>query len=240
MGGGGAARAEALVTSVSRPRIAIQSNFAGEDIVVFGGIQKPAALAPHGRYDIVVTVRGPSGPIDVREKARSLGIWINTNRRHFENVPSYFAIASSRPVSEITSPDTIARFGLSLDSATDLGIAPPRARDSEFRAALIRLRREEGLFIDQPKGVVFLSDDLFRATISLPANVPLGFYQVETRLLVDGEVVTGQRASLRVIKTGLDARVAQWARRRSALYGLATCAIALSLGWLATIVFRGD
>ena len=88
--------------------------------------------------------------------------------------------------------------------------------------------------------VTFLSDTLFRATIPLPANVPLGLYQVETRLLADGTVLTGQRASLEVIKTGFDDQVARWASERSPLYGLVTCAIALALGWLATVVFRRD
>jgi hypothetical protein len=70
--------------------------------------------------------------------------------------------------------------------------------------------------------------------------VPLGIYQVETRLLADGEVLTGQRASLEVIKTGFDDQVARFATERSAFYGLVNCAIALTLGWLATIVFRRD
>ena len=34
--------------------------------------------------------------------------------------------------------------------------------------------------------------------------------------------------------------VARWAIDQSLLYGLATCAVALSLGWLATVVFRRD
>ena len=70
--------------------------------------------------------------------------------------------------------------------------------------------------------------------------MPLGIYQVETRLIADGEVLTGQRASLEVIKTGFEDNVARWASDQSLLYGLVTCAVALSLGWLATVVFRRD
>ena len=33
------AQSEALITTVSTPRVAIQSNFTGADIVVFGGIR---------------------------------------------------------------------------------------------------------------------------------------------------------------------------------------------------------
>jgi uncharacterized protein (TIGR02186 family) len=237
----GCAAAETLVTSVSTPRVAIQSNFAGVDVVVFGGILGQSGLSPHGRYDIVVTIRGPATDLDVRQKARSAGIWINSEKRRFPGAPSFLAVASTRPVDAIASADTILRFGLSLETAID----PRRAATADpydhlFRSALIRLKQADGLYVEQQKGVTFLSDQLFRASIPLPANVPLGIYQVDTRLLVDGEVATGQRASLEVIKTGFEDQVAQWSEARAPLYGLATCAIALTLGWLATLVFRRD
>lgn len=235
------ALSETLVTSVSTPRVAIQSNFSGADIVVFGGIGQEGPLATHGRYDIVMTIRGPAGPLSVREKERRAFIWINNDRRRFKDVPSFLALASTRPIAEIASPETIRRYGLSLDTAMDpsgAGIADPEER--RFREALIRLKAGSGLFAEKPKGVIFLSDDLFRATVPLPANVPLGIYQVETRLLIDGEVVTGQRASLEVVKSGFENQVAGWANQQAGLYGLGTCFIAVALGWLATVVFRRD
>jgi uncharacterized protein (TIGR02186 family) len=233
--------AETLVTSVSTPRVAIQSNFAGADVVVFGGIQRETGLATHGRYDVVITVRGPSGPLDVREKARVAGIWINRERRRYDDVPSFLALASTRPLTAIAEPAMIDKFRLSLDAAMDpAGAATADEADRTFRTALLRLKQGAGLYREQPQGVTFLSDDLFRATVALPANVPLGIYQVETRLLIDGVVVTGQRASLEVIKTGFEDNVAEWARGQSIAYGLFTVAMALGLGWLATVVFRRD
>ena len=185
-------------------------------------------------------MRGPTQPVDVRQKDRVAGIWINADRRPFAKAPSYLAIASTRPVADFAALDVVRGFGLSLDAAIDPDGDDAVDDDLPFRAALVRLKRDSGLYLDRPNGVTFLSDDLFRATIPLPANVPLGIYQVETRLLADGVVLTGQRASLEVIKTGFDDSVARWATDRSLLYGLATCAIALSLGWLATVVFRRD
>jgi uncharacterized protein (TIGR02186 family) len=120
------------------------------------------------------------------------------------------------------------------------GARDPKFADLPFRDALLRLKINEGLYVSKDDGVVFLSDDLFRATIPLPANVPLGIYRVETRLLIDGKVATGQRASLEVVKAGFENNVALWAQRYSALYGAATIAIALLLGWMATIIFRRD
>ncbi|MDQ0472351.1 TIGR02186 family protein [Labrys wisconsinensis] len=235
------AAAENLVVTVSTPRVAIQSNFAGADIVVFGGIERGERIGSHGRYDIAVTVRGPAVPLDVRLKQREAGVWINAERRQFPEAPSFLAIASTRPIDEIATPETVARYRLSLPAALDSdGLDAARPEEQAFRDALIRLKSQGGLYAQQPRGVSFLNDTLFRATIPLPPNVPLGIYQVETRLLIDGEVVTGQRASLEVIKTGFEDQVAQWSKDRAPVYGLATCLIAVTLGWFATVVFRRD
>ena len=110
-------RAESLTLSVSSPRVEIQSNFAGVDLVLFGGIQADPGLIAHPRYDIAITVRGPSAPIDVRQKARSAVIWINSGRQRFGDVPSFLALASTRPLAEVARPETIAQFRLSLDTA---------------------------------------------------------------------------------------------------------------------------
>jgi uncharacterized protein (TIGR02186 family) len=233
--------AENLIVTVSTPRVAIQSNFSGADIVVFGGIERGERIGSHGRYDIAVTVRGPVTPLDVRLKDRTAGIWINAQRQHFSNAPSFLAIASTRPITEIATPESVARYQLSLEAALDTdGLDAARPEKHGFRDALIRLKSQEGLYKQQPRGVTFLNDTMFRATIPLPPNVPLGIYQVQTRLLIGGEVVSGQRASLEVIKTGFEDQVAQWALTRAPLYGLATCLIAVTLGWFATVIFRRD
>ena len=126
------ARAETLITTVSTPRVAIQSNFTGADIVVFGGIGREAGPRVHGRYDIVVTVRGPLEPLDVRVKQRIFGIWLNNDRRAFRKAPSYLAIASTRPPADLAPPDAVRQFGLSL------GI-PPSIRMATRRGPRTRL-----------------------------------------------------------------------------------------------------
>ena len=235
------ARAEGLTLSVSTSRVEIQSNFAGVDLVLFGGIQADPGLIAHPRYDIAITVRGPSAPIDVRQKARSAVIWINSGRQRFGDVPSFLALASTRPLSEVARPETIEQFRLSLDTAMDPeGAKTVNSQQAPYREAVQRLKRDDRLYQDLPRGVIFLNDTLFRATIPLPPNVPLGTYQVEARLIGNGLVLTGQRASLEVVKTGFEDNVAAWARKWPFTYGVTTCLMALFFGWLATMIFRRD
>ena len=87
--GPGRAGAQELVADLSDHLIAIDSEFTGTDLLVFGAIE--------GEGDIVVLVRGPRSSVVVREKARVFGIWLNASSVTFDNVPSFYALATSRP-----------------------------------------------------------------------------------------------------------------------------------------------
>ena len=66
-----------------------------------------AGAAPGGRApaegdkpaDIVVVVKGPTQSVLVREKEKVAGIWVNADRTRYRSAPSFYAIASSRPIS---------------------------------------------------------------------------------------------------------------------------------------------
>ena len=54
------ARAERLIVSVSNHRVTVTPNYSGEELVLFGSVEKDAST-PSSRtsYDLVVTVSGP-------------------------------------------------------------------------------------------------------------------------------------------------------------------------------------
>src|SRR6266436_1762889 len=101
------AAGERLVASLSNHRVMVTSNFVGEELVLFGGIEQDAASRPRrGGYDIVVTVAGPRQSVMTFRKARVLGIWVNADSRVFENAPAYLAVLSNRPLDAITNTET--------------------------------------------------------------------------------------------------------------------------------------
>src|SRR4051794_35309712 len=84
------AAAERLVASISTHRVMVTSNFTGDELVLFGGIERDAAtLARRGGYDIVTTIMGPRQNLVTFRKDRVAGIWLNVDSRVFENAPSY-------------------------------------------------------------------------------------------------------------------------------------------------------
>jgi hypothetical protein len=61
LGAGETAQAENLIVSVSNHRITVTPNYSGEELVLFGSIERDSKSKPPGTaYDIVVTVSGPA------------------------------------------------------------------------------------------------------------------------------------------------------------------------------------
>ena len=238
------ARAENLIVSVSNYRVTVTPNYDGEELVLFGSVEHDGKSAERANYDIVVTVRGPLGDLVTRRKERTLGIWINRDSREFVAVPSYLGIFSNRPADAMASSDVQRRLqigmaNISLIQHVGIDYADVVASDP-FRSAFVRLRSEQGLYREVTDAVTFLTPTLFRTGIPLPAEVPIGSYNVDIKLLADGMLVTKTETSFEIVKVGFEQFVANSARRHGLMYGIATAMMALMVGWLGSVVFRRD
>jgi len=238
------ARAERLIVSVSNHRVTVTPNYSGEELVLFGSVEKDANTPPNRNYDLVVTVFGPRADMVTRRKERKFGIWINTDSRQFLQVPTYLAIFSDRPIDAIASPEVQRRQQLGMNNVvltqrvgTDYADVVPT---DPFRTAFIRLKSQHGLYRESSSAVTFLTPTLFRSGIPLPAEVPIGTYTVEIKLFADGHLVTRTETAFEIVKVGFEQFVANTARQNGFVYGLATVAMALMTGWMASIVFRKD
>jgi uncharacterized protein (TIGR02186 family) len=236
--------AERLIVSVSNHRVTVTPNYSGEELVLFGSVEKDAQTPAGRNYDLVVTVSGPRADMVTRRKERKFGIWINTDSRQFLKVPSYLALFSNRPFDAIAAPEVQRRQQLGLNNVLlTQRVGPDYADvvpDDPFRSAFVRLRREHGLYREAQSAVTFLTPTLFRTDIPLPGEVPIGTYDVEIKLFADGALVTRTETAFEIVKVGFEQFIANAARNNGLAYGLVTAFMALMTGWMASIVFRKD
>jgi uncharacterized protein (TIGR02186 family) len=240
----GTARAERLIVSVSNHRVTVTPNYSGEELVLFGSVEKDASTpANRSNYDLVVTVAGPRADMVTRRKERVFGIWINADYRQFLKVPTYLALFANRPFDEIASPEVQRRQQLGLNNVILTQRVGPDYADvvpnDPFRSAFVRLRSERGLYRED-SAVTFLTPTLFRTGIPLPAAVPIGTYEVEIKLFSNGAFVAKTESAFEIVKVGFEQFVATNARQNGFVYGLITAAMALMSGWMAAIVFAKD
>jgi uncharacterized protein (TIGR02186 family) len=127
------ASAEQLVSGISQDLIQITSNYTGSDIVVFGAVEGTPNTEERAPRDVVVVVRGPDADITVRRRDRVAGVWINHDAAKLSGMPSYYFLASTRPLSAIAPPDALTHYNIGLqnlqpDAVTVITTMSPSAR----------------------------------------------------------------------------------------------------------------
>ncbi len=222
-----------LGVDLAAERIDITTGFNGAQLIVYGTRKHPG--------DIVVTVTGPEESMMVRRKEQILGIWMNKKSLKFENVPSYYDLASTRKESDIAPMDTLLRHDIGIDALqfeTRENADPSMVYT--FREALIRNRQGQGLLPLEPKQIKYIDSDFFRAAFYLPANVPTGIYKVKTFLIHNGDVMDSRQNEIKVAQTGFSAEIFLFSRRHSLAYGAIAVLMALFFGWSAHALLRRE
>ena len=90
------------------------------------------------------------------------------------------------------------------------------------------------------KGLTFLTPNLFRGAIEVPAEAPVGTYDVDVKLFADGAMIARTNSAFDIVKVGFERFIANSAADHGLFYGLATAAMAIMTGWFASVVFRKD
>lgn len=234
---------ETIQIGLSTDRVYITSDFSGADLTIFGALDyADPLLARQGRYDVIVVLEGPARPVVVRRKSRVLGMWINTWSETFIDVPVSYSVATTRVWQDITGPESYRQMALGADYIALI----PENREGDpatlvdFTAALRERKKSTGLYSERVGGVQFLSQSLFRATLHLAPNVPVGTHRARAFLFKNGVFIKESSAQLAILKAGFEQRVHRAAQEHGLLYGLAAVFLAVLTGWIGRLVFRRD
>ena len=230
------ASAQEVMTDLSDRQVDIRYSFDGADLLLFGTVELPEDLQDKP-YDIAVIIQGPPEKVNVRQKEKFAGIWINHDVHLFDNVPGFYIVASNRPLAEIAPLAELNEAGVGYQSLTiedDTHIEHAEV----FAQALVRGKERDDLYLHNPQGVKLIGGGLFRADFKLPANVPVGSFKVATFVYVDGKLATMHSMPMDVEKKGFERAVYSYAHNFPLFYGLTAVLIALSAGWLAGLASR--
>ena len=227
-----------LVPEVSQHEVQVRQGFTGTELLLFGAILDPAGRRAGQDYDIVVVLKGPTSPVQVREKERVAGIWINADSTAFRSAPSFFAVASSTPIATIVGARTAANyeFGTQFIQPSPTGMIDVD-QQQKFASGLVDLRTRQGLYKEDMAGVQINEQVLYQARIDLPSNVQTGTYTAETFAVARGRVIASAISEVEVRKVGFERLIELFSQEQSLLYGLLAVFMSVSMGWMAGRLF---
>jgi uncharacterized protein (TIGR02186 family) len=232
---------EEVQSDLSTREISIQSNFTGIEILIYGSVDFSQSKAPdQGVYDVIIVIRAPSQALVARHKARVAGIWVNTPGKVFPLVPGFYASLSTRPTRAITSDETLKMLGIGLANVDFGRESQGDPQEETYRSAVIRLKERQKLFQEDDDGVAFIGRSLFRASVSLPVNVPIGRYTADVYLFRDGQLVSKNQSTLEVNKAGFEQMVYRLAFTHPFIYGVLAVLVAVLAGLAGWAAFRRD
>jgi uncharacterized protein (TIGR02186 family) len=234
------AQREAIEADVSVRSVKIGTAYSGTKVVMFGTIvgAKADAKPPHG-YDIIAVINGPPEELVARRKSYVAGLWINVRAYDFKNVPSYYTVLSTRPVKEIAARPILYQLGIGAENIRIVSAAAQEAKEAiDFREAVVRVKTHDGLYREDPAGVEFIGTSLFRGSVDLPANAPVGKFTAFIYLFRDGELLATYKSQLDLQREGFEQAIFSFSQIHPFFYGLASVALALSAGFAATMLFQ--
>ncbi len=230
-----AARADSgLVTELDVDHVDISASFAGENVMIFGAVSRPG--------DVIVKVIAPEETVDLSHKAKYGPFWLTAGKVRVENTPGLLYVLSNKPVEELLDRAERQRYGLDLaDVLTTAKSSGNTDKADDWQNAFMRLKTDSGFYVQDGKAVKLVSNQLFSATMKLPAKLPLGTYRLEIYRVRAGQVRGHQEQTFDVREVKLERWVSDAAYSHPITFGVLFTLLALTIGLILGIALRkGD
>lgn len=224
------ANARPIISGISTNKINIDSNFTGEEILLFG--------AKGDVGDVVVVVRGPKKNYIINKKAEVLGVWLNRKRVEFNGVYSYYSFFAT---DESNLKNKILLKNLQIGQ-NNIALKTKKEQKEidkiHFSYQLINKMSERELYMKNYDEIQFLDESLFKVMIGFPKNISRGEYLVEIYLIDDGNLTAFQSIPIYVNQVGFSAAVNDMAYYNPFLYAMIAIFLAVIAGFAANFIFN--
>ena len=217
---------------LSQDEIKIETNFDGKEIIIFGLLEND--------HDTILAIRGPNKKLKIQKKDRYFGVWFNSKRITYSNVPNIFFLASTNKIDNILPESKLIQENLSFD-----GILRNKNYNQNFAFEndqdiwiqnFIRIKKEK-LFFNQFEMKIF-KDKLFQTSVYFPATTSPGAYKVSVYHVRNKTIISKEDKIINIKKGGIGNDIYNFANNNSAAYGLFTIVFAILSGLIAATLFR--
>ena len=218
-----------IIADISDNKINIDVGFKGAKLLFFGVIDEEG--------DVVVSVTGPRKTVKVRKKEKKMGIWLNFDTKIFFDVPTYYYVASTRPLKQLKAEDVLQINQVGIENIRFAGAEEQEERNNWVNG-IVKSMIEAGRY-NPEQGLIEISDKrLFKTELNFSAELVDGQYLVDTLLLKEGNVIAARRSFINVSKSGYGEKIYKMANNNSLLYGLTAVLFAIIFGFIVHEITR--
>lgn len=227
-----------LVTDLSKKVISINVNFSGSKFHIFGAIKKnnlQISSIDQPPFDIIIEVIGPPITMNLFQKEKKFGFWINRKIDNLKNIPSFYSISGTKPL-DILLPNNI-------ETANDIGLVKQintknQKIENELIDQILFIGKDKKQYNENNTPITLLENTLFSNEIDFPTNLHEGNYKVKIHLIRFQKVLATKQDIIYVNKIGLQNWINYLAFEKPQLYGIMSILIAITFGFIASLVFR--
>lgn len=235
------AAAADIAVALTEETVAVDTNFSGARLTLFGAVT--GVENPQEAIDIIAVLRGPDTTFRIRRFEKRGVIWAPGEAHLIEGAPGLYLTQATGVINDIAPLSDQAKYRLGADyidfstplSDVETDLHAPR---DLYKKAFLTEVEDLGFYRNIVGGIDFKKGGLFTINVELPADTPVGAYDVSVFLYRDGVLYGRDEAQLAVNKVGLERRVYELAHGRPVSYGIICVVISLFAGWLAALAFR--
>ena len=204
--------------SLDKFNIEINSNFLGEEVVLFG--QKDEGK------DLIIIFEGTEKQGKLFKKSKKGLFWIN-DKKDLDKIPSFFAIFSTpkKSINEIFLIPSITRSHFLIQNS--------------FSEKLYQIRealRVKGLYFEDELQSV--EGSLFIKKFKIPDNISAGNIKVNLYEIKDNKVINFSQKKLNIQKKGITSRFETMLEEQSLVYAIILVIFSIVFSLISNWLFR--
>lgn len=219
-----------MAAGLAEDTVEVKVNYSGSRIVLFATAPQPE----NETSGMAVALIGPIAPQKMIHRTAT-----GDQTIEFVAAPLVFAVGAEPQVAASVPLDVMVEAGLNAQAS-----AMPRANQlmapelSEWRAAFVNLKMEQGLYSFSDTTIERLDGGLRRAKILLPLNAPPGEYRIRAVSFRNGAPVGESEQVLTLVRSGLDATLFNLSKQHGLIYGFVAVLLGVVVGGVAAWLGR--
>lgn len=220
---------------ITPEKIEINSFYHGDRLMIRGVV--PAGCEP------VLVVLGEKKEHLLKRKGRVGPLWMNVGNVTVKNAPEmYYLITSAKNLDVLANDDILTEHGIGYDALRQrITIEQDDSESDSMFREFIKFKENIGLYRISfgAMGLEHEGEDMMRfsASVPIPAQVPLGTYEVHVYCFTARQFTSNSSGRFIVEEVGLTRWLSTLAFTHAALYGIISILIAVAAGLLMGFLF---